>query len=119
MPRVCTTEGFAQELNERGGLDPTDLTPLSVVSVTTECTTYRLTLIDPLKGHVLVQEGSYFPIPFRATLCGSSFGGSMLKLRWIGIGMRLELHSDDGMVVTTSVLKIDIEEAPSNLQRVF
>ena len=110
VPRVCTLDGFAQELSERGGLDPTELEPLTQLTVTTTRTRYRLTLIEPRSSRVLVQNDEFFPIPFEALLCGASFGGSFLKQRWIGIGMRMELHCEQGNLVTAPVVSVETEE---------
>ena len=112
VPRVCTLEGFAEELAKRGGVDPSLLDPLSQISVTTERTTYRITLIDPTASRVLVQDEKFFPLPFEAQLCGASFGGSFLKQQWIGIGMRMELHCERGHIVTTPVVSVEVEEEP-------
>ncbi len=110
VPRFCTLEGFAEELATRGGVDPSLLDPLSQISVTTERTTYRITLIDPTASRVLVQDEKFFPLPFEAQLCGASFGGSFLKQQWIGIGMRMELHCERGNIVTAPVVSVVVEE---------
>jgi hypothetical protein len=110
VPRVCTLEGFAEELAKRGGVDPSLLDPLSQISVTTEHTTYRITLIDPATSQVLVQDAKFFPLPLEAVLCGASFGGSFLKQQWIGIGMRMELNCGRGNIVTAPVVSVEIEE---------
>ena len=112
LPRLCTLEGFAEELAKRGGVDPSLLDPLSQISVTTERTTYRITLIEPTTSQVLVQDARFFPLPLEAVLCGSSFGGSFLKQQWIGIGMRMELYFEGGHIVTTPVVSVEIEEEP-------
>jgi hypothetical protein len=110
VPRLCTLEGFAEELAKRGGVDPSLLDPLSQISVTTERTTYRITLIDPTTSRVLVQDPKFFPLPLDAVLCGASFGGSFLKQQWIGIGMRMELNCGRGNIVTAPVVSVEIEE---------
>jgi len=110
VPRFCTLEGFAEELATRGGVDPSLLDPLSQISVTTERTTYRITLIDPTASRVLVHDEKFFPLPFEAQLCGASFGGSFLKQQWIGIGMRMEFYCERGTIVTAPVVSVEIEE---------
>ena len=110
VPRLCTLDGFAEELTKRGGVDPSSLDPLTQISVTTERTTYRITLIEPMTSQVLVQDEKFFPLPFEAVLCGASFGGSFLKQQWIGIGMRMELNCGQGNIVTAPVVSVTIEE---------
>lgn len=110
VPSACTLDGFTEALERMGGFDPSSLDPLSEMVVTTESTTYRITLIDPVTSRILVQDGKFFPIAFEAQLCGSSFGGSLLKQHWIGIGMRMELHCEQGHIVTTPVVSVELVE---------
>lgn len=47
----------------------------------------------------------YCPAPVRAYIGGSTWGGSMLKMKYIGIGMRLEFSTDEHRCITTSEIK--------------
>ena len=109
VPRPCTLEGFTEVLTKLGGLDPSQLDPLSQIIVTTESTTYRITLIEPAESRVLLQDAKFFPRPLEAQLCGSSFGGSFLKQQWIGIGMRMELYCERGHILTAPVVAVKLE----------
>jgi hypothetical protein len=51
----------------------------------------------------LIQGGRFFPEHTEAVLCGASFGGSLLKSHWIGIGMRMELSFGGRTIITSSV----------------
>ncbi len=110
LPRLCTLDGFAEELAKLGGVDPSLLDPLSQIRVTTERTTYRITVIDPGTSRVLLQDPKFFPLPLQAQLSGSSFGGSLLKQQWIGIGMRMELYCEEGHILTAPVVSVEVEE---------
>ncbi len=44
----------------------------------------------------------YCPQPVQVSHCGSSWGGSMLKLSYIGVGMYLEFRHPQFTTVTTS-----------------
>lgn len=47
----------------------------------------------------------YCALPIEVRLNGSTWGGSMLKVGFIGRGMRLEVVLSDGRVMTTSAIK--------------
>lgn len=109
VPRHCTLDGFAEVALANDGLDVAGLEPLTPLHVQTENTHYQLTLLDPLASEVLVQGGSFFVMPTKATLCGSSFGGSFLKSRWVGVGMRMEIFGEGRNIVTSPVRSIRVE----------
>jgi len=44
---------------------------------------------------------------------GSGFGGSLLKVGWIGIGLRMEILAGDQRIVTSPVRDISIEPRTS------
>ena len=60
-------------------------------------------------AEVVVQGGAFFPERTRACLNGSSFGGSCLKLGWVGIGLHMEFHAEDQWVITSHVRTIAVE----------
>ena len=103
VPRYCTLEGFAQETTDCSGVEVAGLSPLTRLQVQTQNTLYELTLIDPLESVVLIQGGRFFTEPSEAHLCGSSYGGTLIKLSWIGLGMRMELASQGRRIVTSPV----------------
>ena len=77
--------------------------------VRTNNSVYQITVTDPLRGAVLVQGGKFFREATRACLSGSSFGGTCLKLAWVGIGMRMEFHFEHGWVLTSRVRSIAVQ----------
>ena len=59
-----------------------------------------------ISGHAV-----YCPEPVEVILCGSTWGGSLLKLHFIGRGMHMEfLHPVYGRVVTSRIEEIRQEE---------
>ena len=71
----------------------------------------RLTLETRSRRYHFMNEGAgqamifghpeYCPEPISVTVAGSTWGGSMLKMGFIGVGMRLEfMHPDKGVVTT-------------------
>ena len=69
------------------------LVPFDTLRVQTLNSDYRIFLLDPKTGRALV-EGGCFPEPVEAVVNGSNFGGSTLKVGWVGIGLRLEMWAD-------------------------
>ncbi len=107
VPRYCTLEGFAQETSDSSGVEIAQLGPLTRLQVQTQNTLYQLTLIDPMESVVLIQGGRFFTVPSEAHLCGSSYGGTLIKLSWIGLGMRMELASRGRRIVTSPVVIVE------------
>ena len=60
----------------------------------------RITILKPHLREVLVQGGKFFPERTRACLNGSTFGGSCLKIGWVGLGLHLEFHAGDQWIIT-------------------
>lgn len=109
VPRRATLDGFVTELSklESGGVLVTTLAPLTLLTVTTYNSTYRFVVRD--RSTVLVKGGRFFPEFTEARLAGSGFGGSMLKLDWIGVGLRMEIWSDGRPIITSPVRLIATE----------
>ena len=113
IPRLCTLEGFREEVDRRGGMDLSELEPLTRLKVRTHYTLYQLIVLSPWESRVLIQGGRFFAEPVEASLGGSSYGGCMLKTRWIGLGMRMEIYGEDGHIVTSPVRSVQVEDESS------
>jgi len=57
----------------------------------------------------LVQGGQFFPARTRACLNGSTFGGSCLKMGWVGLGLHTEFLAGDQWIITSHVRAIAVE----------
>jgi hypothetical protein len=88
------------------GLQTEDLPEHGFLTVETEHSRYELTVLCGSTGDVLVRGGQFFPYTTAARLAGSSVGGSLLKLRGIYIGFRMELHAHDRGIITSRVRSI-------------
>ena len=108
VPRRATLEGFAKEVSARDGVCLRDLEPLTTLLVRTQHSVYRIIVIEG--SSVLVQGGQFFPQASAAHLSGSGFGGSMLKLSWVGIGLSMEICPDGQRIVTSPVRTIKIKD---------
>jgi hypothetical protein len=96
--RACEpgcADGFAIDSLEAG-------TTLTVQTANSE---YRFVVLDGSDCRVLVAGGA-FPHEVSAFLQGSTAGGSLLKTRWIGIGLRMKLLVDGTRFVTSPVRSI-------------
>ena len=103
VPRHCTLAGFTEVTSQQRGLHVGSVAPLTRLSVTTRNTEYSVTVVEPKDWKVLVHGGRFFPTERLAFLCGSGYGGTLLKVAWIGIGLCCELSTEGQRVVTSPV----------------
>lgn len=63
-------------------------------------------------------DGMRFSEKTRILICGSTWGGSMIKLNWIGHNMRLEFQviETGGIVVTSPIINAIIESPDGSWQ---
>jgi hypothetical protein len=108
VPRRYTLDGFIEETSAVAGLDMAVLEPFTTVLVRTENTLYRLVVLNPSEHAVVVQGGSFFGESTTARLAGSSYGGSVLKLGWIGLDLRMEFCAAGRRIVTSPVKTIRV-----------
>jgi len=88
-----------------GGVGLEDLQPASRLQVTTHNTRYQLMVLIGnmalITGHPL-----YCPRPVLVRIHGSTWGGSMLKVRFIGRGMCMEfVHPEYQTPILTSPIR--------------
>ena len=105
-------ENLSNEVNRElvqseieGGVRLQDLEPGSMLRVHTQNTCYEIVVLHGgsayLSGHLL-----YCPQPVLVTIAGSTWGGSMLKVRFIGRGMHLEFrHPGHPTPIVTSIIR--------------
>jgi hypothetical protein len=107
VPRLATLDGFVNDTAESRGIDLRQLDPLTNISVRTHNSCYRLVITSGTSA--IVQGGQFFPDPTPARIDGSGFGGTMLKVAWIGVGLRMEIFANDQRIITSPVRRIGIE----------
>lgn len=100
---VATIEAFAAA-TQGAGLALRQLEPLTELIVHTRNTRYRI--VTASDDEIVIQGGTFFPGPTRAHVEGSSLGGSLLKVGWIGVGLRMEILAEGRRIVTTAVRSI-------------
>lgn len=104
VPRRATLEGFAEAAAASEGVLLRDLDPLTTLHVRTRNSQYRIVVSHGTA--VFVEGGRFFPDPTDARVEGSSFGGSFLKLGWIGVGLCMEILAHGQRIVTSPVRSI-------------
>jgi hypothetical protein len=90
-----------------GGVFLEGLPPRTVLHIKTQHHFYTALLLG--EGLALISgHPQYCPQPVQVTIAGSTWGGSMLKMRFIGRGMHLEFHhpSYSTPIVTSPIQEI-------------
>ena len=98
-------------VSQTDGIGLTTVDALTTLLVRTDNSLYQITILKPYAREVLVQGGVFFPARTRACLSGSSFGGSCLKLGWVGLGLHMEFLAGEQWVITSHVRSIAVESA--------
>lgn len=94
-----------EEQDEKGGIDTRKLPAGTKFLVRTSHNEYTIENVDQ-SGKAVIQGGHYFPEPVVGFFSGSTFGGSMLRIGWIGHLMHMEFwHPHRRQVVTTSMVQ--------------
>ena len=91
-----------------GGVDLRHLLPGTVLEVQTRNHVYRL--VSAQEGEAWISGHPVLcPAPVLVDIHGSTWGGSMIRERYIGRGMHLEFGHPDYWRITTSQI-LDIQE---------
>jgi hypothetical protein len=109
IPRYCDLDGVIEISSLLEGVTLAALKACDTIHVRTRNSDYEIFMLDPKSGYALVRGGEYFAEPVEATVSGSSFGGCMLKLGWLGVGLRIEIYVNGQRTVTSSVQSLRVE----------
>ena len=74
-----------------GGVYLNDLPPSTVLEIQTQHHCYQVVLLDD-KSVLISGHPEFCPEPIKVAIAGSTWGGSMLKRRFVGRGMYLEFR---------------------------
>ena len=113
IPRAASLDGFVEEIGNASGIYLRDVEPLTTLIVRTRNSRYRI--IVRRDTSAIVQGGQFFPDATPGRIDGSGFGGSFLKVGWIGIGLRMEIFADGQRIITSPVRDISLERCTSPL----
>ena len=111
FPRAATLDGFVDELAEARGIYLRNIEPLTTIVVRTQNSRYRILITDGTAA--IVRGGAFFPEPTPARIDGSSFGGTLLKVGWIGVGLRMEIFTNGRRIITSPVRDVILERPGS------
>jgi hypothetical protein len=100
---------FAPQSGRVTGLNLRSLPAGTEVVVDTRNSRYRFVMLDGSGWNALVEGGRYFPQETTARVEGSTLGGSLLKMGWIGLGLFLEISVHGQRIVTSRVRSIRID----------
>ncbi len=106
-------DGFIEAASRAGGIGVIKLDAFTTLVVRTANSVYRITILKPYAREVLVEGGTHFPERTRAYLSGSNFGGSCLKMGWVGLGLHMEFHAGGQWIITSHVRAIAVEPSPT------
>ncbi len=109
IPRHCSLDGFTELSGAVEGVAMNTLTAFDMIRARTLNSDYRIFVLEPDSGKVLVQGGSFFAEPVEGFISGSTFGGCMLKIGWIGVGLRMEICAAGQRIITSPVQELSIE----------
>ncbi len=90
-----------------GGVFLEELPPATVLEIHTQHHRYTAVLLG--RRHALLSgHPRYCPEPVLVAIAGSTWGGSMLKLNFVGRGMHLEFHHPEYRtpIITSSIQEI-------------
>ena len=106
-PVAASLDGWTRhEWSE--GLQLNRLRELDELSIRTRNSLYRIVVVAPMAGEVVVEGGRFFPHPTRARFAGCSLGGACLKQHGIYVGFRLEIQLGLRRIITSDVRSIEI-----------
>jgi hypothetical protein len=109
IPRFCTLDGAREISAATEGVTLRTLEACDTIHARTRNSDYEISLLDPESGRALIQGGRYFAEPVEATVSGSTFGGCMLKVGWLGVGLRMEIYANGQRWVTSPIRSLRVE----------
>jgi hypothetical protein len=108
VPQCCTLDGATKISKELEGVTLGALETYDTIHAQTRNSDYKIFLLDPKSGRALVQGGKYLTEPVEATVSGSTFGGCMLKMGWLGVGLRMEININGQRLETSPVQELRV-----------
>lgn len=111
--RAPALQGFAAAAAASDGVSLASLAAIDQLEVRTRNSLYRITVLDGGTGRVLVLGGEFFPVWCEAHCAGSTLGGSLLKMGWVGRGFCMEFTCQGQRIVTTRAREVRRVAAPA------
>lgn len=89
------------------------LRPGTVLQLRTRNSRYRLVVVDGPEGRVLITGGRHFPDQMPVQVVGATPGDGRVKPDWIVEGLRLQLLTAQGCVITSTVSSLLCDGGPN------
>ncbi len=99
--QIDLTEVIERTKNDPG-VDIGKLKAGTNLVVSTQKSVYQIKIIDPETYQVEVIGGKHVTTKENGTFIGSTWGGSAIKLGWIGLDMRMEIQLFNRLLLTTT-----------------
>jgi hypothetical protein len=112
IPLCGSLEGLTEIGRSLQGVELATLARFDTIVVNTVNSQYRIFLLDPENGRALLEGGRQIHA-VEARVVGSSFGGSILRTGWVGVGLRMEACANDKYIRTSPVQSLWIERQTS------
>ena len=90
VPRAALLDAWS-DTEWSHGIQIDQMTELETLAIRTKNSVYEITVLCGRTGEVLVRGGNFFPEWTPALLAGGTFGGSLLKMGGIYLGMKMEI----------------------------
>jgi hypothetical protein len=116
IPRFCTLDGASAIALQVEGVTLRTLGACDTVYARTHNHDYEIFLLDPESGRAMVRGGKYFVEPTEVTVSGSTFGGCMLKVGWLGVGLRMEIYTGGQCLVTSPIESLSVAQICAELE---
>ena len=111
IPRFNTLDGASELSPKLEGILLQTLEAGDVIHARTRSSDYEIFLLEPEYGGAIVKGGRLLAEPVEAIVNGSTFGGSMLKLGWVGVGLSMEIFANGQRLVTTPVESLTVSRS--------
>jgi hypothetical protein len=85
------------------------LNAFDTILLRTHNSEYRILLLDPRIGRVLIEGGSYLLEPSEGLVKGSALPGSVFNGGAISIGGRLEMWVDERIFLTSPIKSVAVQ----------
>ena len=108
LKRLGSERSAAESQQNTSGVAIETLAPFDTIRVTTQNSDYRIFLLEPQTGRAIVQGGCLVE-PADAIVNGSIGAGGIPKIGRIGVGCRLEMMINKGIISTSPVQSVEID----------
>ncbi len=115
-----TLSALIEQSERDGGMLLKDIPDGALVVVRTKNSAYEIAVIDAAEGKVVIKgNNAYFAEAKLVRVNGSTWGGSALKMDWIGRNMHLEIYDGANTVHTSAIRAIVVENAPERVKELI